>query len=635
MTNRCRATVRTEPPLGGPVHASSTHHRGFPEIRGKGPPPAFSASPSMTEGPALTRPDIIAPMSLSQTPGNPKAELARTAVNGGRDWFQITLSCIGDGVIAADAEGRVNYLNPVAEKLTGWTLADAVGEEIEKVFHIVHETTRKRAQQPVRKVIERGLTVGLGRHTLLITKDGGERPIDDCAAAIKDDRGNLVGVVLIFRDITEQRQAEQLIEAAREYAESIVATVREPLLILDSELHVRSANRSFYKTFKVQPAETEGRSVYDLGNGQWNIPALRTLLEEILPRHISFDDFEVEHNFTHIGPKTMLLNARCFRPDGRHAAILLAIEDITDRKRTERVLKEAERQKDEINAQLAMAHDRMSRDLKAAARIQETFLPRELPRVPGAAFAWVYRPCDELAGDGLNVIPLGGGRTALYILDVSGHGVASALLAMALSRVLSSPSDPSSILTLDGAVPDRPAITPPAEVADRLNQLFPFNTTTEQFATVIYGVLDARTGEFRFVSAGHPGPVHLPGGAGPVILESAGFPIGLAKDAYEERSLRLTDGDRLYFYSDGVTEAMDPAGALFGEVRLLEAIGRGRSLPLQKSVAAVMGEVERWRGAACAQDDISIVAVEVSVASGQGEPDVDPLPNSHAIMMAQ
>ena len=127
--------------------------------------------------------------------------------------------------------------------------------------------------------------------------------------------------------------------------------------------------------------------------------------------HISFDDFEVEHDFSHIGPKTMLLNARGFPPGGRFEAILLAVEDITDRKRTERVLKEAERQKDEIHARLAIAHDRMSRDLKAAAKIQETFLPRELPRVPAAAFGWIYRPCDELGGDGLNVVPLGGGRS--------------------------------------------------------------------------------------------------------------------------------------------------------------------------------------------------------------------------------
>ena len=129
------------------------------------------------------------------------------------------------------------------------------------------------------------MTVGLAKDALLIARDGSERPIDDCAAAIKDDRGNVIGVVLIFRDITDRRRAEELIQSAREYAESIVATVREPLLIFDPELNVRSANRSFYETFKVEPGETEGRSIYDLGNGQWHIPALRTLLEEILPLH--------------------------------------------------------------------------------------------------------------------------------------------------------------------------------------------------------------------------------------------------------------------------------------------------------------------------------------------------------------
>ena len=214
----------------------------------------------------------------------------------------------------------------------------------------------------------------------------------------------------------------------------------------------------------------------------------------------------------------------------------------------------------------------------------------------------------------MNIVLLGGVRITLYILDVSGHGVVSALLAMALSRVLSSPTEPSSILTRDGDVPDRPEITPPAEVADRLNQLFPYNTTTEQFATMIYGVLDARSGEFRYVSAGHPGPVHLPAGSGPVILESPGFPIGLADDAYEERSVRLAAGTG-FLYSDGDRD-VDPARVLFGDARLLEAIGRGRSLPLQESVIAVMGEIERWRGAASAHDDISIAAVEISVASG-------------------
>ena len=167
------------------------------------------------------------------------------------------------------------------------------------------------------------------------------------------------------------------------------------------------------------------------------------------------------------------------------------MEELHARVETHLKLRRLQIELEETNARLAKANGRMSRDLKAAAKIQETFLPREVPRVPGTDFAWIYRPCDELAGDGLNVIPLGDGKVGLYILDVSGHGVASALLSVTLSRLLSPPSEPSSILIRDGDVRDRFDITPPAEVAARLNRLFPFDPATEQFATMVYGVLDA------------------------------------------------------------------------------------------------------------------------------------------------
>src|SRR5207248_5052782 len=131
------------------------------------------------------------------------------------------------------------------------------------------------------------------------------------------------------------------------------------------------------------------------------------------------------------------------------------MEELHARVETHLKLRRLQIELEESNTRLAKANTRMSRDLKAAARIQETFLPRGVPRVPGADFAWIYRPCDELAGDGLNVIPIGEDQVALYILDVSGHGVASALLSVTLSRLLSPPSEPSSILMRDGEVRER------------------------------------------------------------------------------------------------------------------------------------------------------------------------------------
>ena len=133
-------------------------------------------------------------------------------------------------------------------------------------------------------------------------------------------------------------QEYQKLKDARELAESTIDTVREPLIVLDADLKVRSASRAFYQTFKVKPEETEGRFIYDLGNKQWNSPALRKLLEEIIPQNASFENYEVEHDFPGIGRRIMLLNARRIpRPPDKLRFVLLAFEDITERKFREAV----------------------------------------------------------------------------------------------------------------------------------------------------------------------------------------------------------------------------------------------------------------------------------------------------------
>ena len=158
-----------------------------------------------------------------------------------------------------------------------------------------------------------------------------------------------------------------IITDGRTLAQALVDTVRESLLVLDGDLRVVAASRSFYATFETTPAETQGRLVYDLGSGEWNNPALRELLERIIPEHGVMDHFEVEQDFPGIGKRTMLLNARkIFYEGDLNTTLLLAIEDITDRRAAERLLQSLSEQKDMLLSE--MSH-RVANSLQIIASI--------------------------------------------------------------------------------------------------------------------------------------------------------------------------------------------------------------------------------------------------------------------------
>jgi len=275
---------------------------------------------------------------------------------GGR--LPATLSRISEAVVTTDRENRITFLNAVAEKLTGWS-QDAIGEPLARVVRIVDEGSHDPVEFPTVQEFREGREAERLEHGMVVARDGTERAIEGHASPLPNAKGEVAGVELDFRDITERRATKRALEKSVRYARDIIATLREPFLVLDGDLRVDQANRAFYTAFEVHPAETENRLVFELGNGQWDIPGLRKLLEDVSTRNVPVEDYEVEHAFPHIGRRNMLLNARPFPPDALNPeAILLAIQDVTPqrestlRERAEK-LAEIDRRKDEFLATLA------------------------------------------------------------------------------------------------------------------------------------------------------------------------------------------------------------------------------------------------------------------------------------------
>jgi PAS domain S-box-containing protein len=274
----------------------------------------------------------------------------------------------------------------------------------------------------------------------------------------------------------------------------------------------------------------------------------------------------------------------------------------------EREFKEAlERTRDSLQR----AHDRMQRNLNRAADIQRSLLPEKAPSRDEVSFSWRLDSCDELAGDNLNIFTLDHDHIGMYVLDVSGHGVPAALLSVALHHWLS-PDPDRSVLRTDG--PDGEAhIMSPEVVARQLNAEFPMDPATTQYFTLIYGVLNLSRREFRYVSAGHPPPIHVPKGQEIRQLESGGLPIGFLPDAeYETGHLCLAPGDRIFLFSDGLTESENDEGEFFGTQRLIDALEAGRSNDLETSLRSVVRGARRWRNHRSPEDDLTLLGFEIS-----------------------
>ena len=280
---------------------------------------------------------------LTRSRAEALAQTMTRELRNSEERVNLILNTIGEAVYGIDLDNCCTFCNPAALLSLGY---DRKEELLGKNMHdLIHHSHPDGSPFPLESCpIAESITGNRscrGDDERFWRSDGTSFPVEYWAAP-QQTEGGITGAVVTFREITRRKELEAEIRDAREYAENIVETVREPLLVLDSELKIITANQSFYATFRVTPEETVENFIYDLGNRQWDIPSLRLLLEDVLPNETLFNGYEVEHEFPGIGRKIILLNARqIFREKVGSHIILLAMEEITRRRELEAEIRDA------------------------------------------------------------------------------------------------------------------------------------------------------------------------------------------------------------------------------------------------------------------------------------------------------
>jgi phosphoserine phosphatase RsbU/P len=260
-----------------------------------------------------------------------------------------------------------------------------------------------------------------------------------------------------------------------------------------------------------------------------------------------------------------------------------------------------------INKELVEKQNQLDEDLKAAALIQHSLLPRSIMKIRNLDLAWLFNPCDHMGGDIFNILHLDEQRIAFYMIDVSGHGVPSALITVSITQMLQQQVDyhnNSECLTLNNN------LLRPSELLQMLDKEYPIERFDKYF-TMAYMVLDVSNGRLTYSIAGHPPPVLLGMGGEIELLQEGGTIIGLGGIVpFAEGEKYLRKGDKIIIYTDGVVERQNEVGEFYGEDRFFDLLRNSKNFPIKSTIDKIFSTVINFGNNEKLLDDISLLGFE-------------------------
>ncbi len=499
------------------------------------------------------------------------------------------------GIFETDLEGNCLFVNRRWQELAGLSLKQALGQGWSSAIHPDDMAAVFAEWQ--------GAVAGKREFSIeyrFMTPEGKVTWLVGNARAVHDDNGVVQGFFGTVMDIDKRVAAEAAMRESEARLSAVLETAVDPILTVDRSGAILSTNKATRATFGYEKQEMEGQNV-------------KMLMPE--PYHSEHDGYLERYlrtNDPHVVGKGGR-EALGKRKDGSVFPLELSVSeffsgeeriftgilrDISEQVRARDALKA-------VNADLAERQRLLDADLEAAAEIQRGLLPKLGTCSLGLEMDFRFMPSTTIGGDIFNVLCLGPEHSALYMVDVSGHGVPAALVSVSVAQELSLSGD-----LLYDKVLDQPR--PPEGVLRILDAMFPLERF-DKFFSMFYMVYEAGSGILTYCNAGHPAPVLLRAGGGLELLEEGGPLVGLGLGgAYSPGRLEIQDGDILLAYTDGVSELENPAGAQFGEENLRTLFAGTRGQAPEQVIQLITGKLQAHADGRPPDDDISIVCVKFS-----------------------